>query len=79
MANPMLQQLSRQPSSPQAAPQQPNNPMAIIQQFQQFRQSLTGRDPHQMVEQLVQSGRMTAQQRDSLLQQAQSMLSMFRR
>lgn len=79
MANPMLQQLNRQPSSPQASPQQPNNPMQIIQQFQQFRQSLAGKDPHAMVDQLVQSGQMTTQQRDSLFQQAQSMLAMFRR
>lgn len=78
MANPMLQQLSQQQNS-QPMMHRPNNPMHMIQQFQQFKQSLAGKDPHQMVDQLVQSGKMTPQQRDSLVQQAQSMLSMFRR
>lgn len=45
----------------------PNNPMQFIQQF---RQQMAGKNPQQMVEQLVQSGKMSTQQRDSLLQQA---------
>ena len=61
------------------APQQLNNPMQMIQQFQQFRQQMAGKNPREMVDELVQSGKMTPQQRDGLAQQAQSMLAMFRR
>ena len=53
--------------------------MQMVQQFQQFRQQMAGKNPQQMVDQLIQSGQMSPDQRDGLYQQAQSMLSMFRR
>ena len=55
------------------------NPMNMLQQFRQFRQQMAGQNPQQMVNQLVQSGQMSPEQRDGLMQQAQSMMSMFRR
>ena len=49
---------------------QPNgNPFQLIQQFNEFRQNFTG-DPKQMVQQLLQSGRMNQQQYNQLFQLA---------
>ena len=77
MQNPMLQQLQQQPNQSPVNPA--NNPIQMVQRFQEFRQQMAGKNPKQMVEQLVQSGQMSPEQRDGLYQQAQSMLSMFRR
>ena len=49
--------------------QQPNNPISFIQKFNEFRQNFTG-DPKQMVQQLLQSGRMNQQQYNTLFQLA---------
>ena len=46
-----------------------NNPFAMIQKFNEFRQNFTG-DPKQIVEQLLQSGRMSQQQFQQLSQMA---------
>lgn len=43
----------------------PNNPMQMIQQFNQFKNSFTG-DPKQAVMNLLQSGQMNQQQLDQL-------------
>ena len=50
--------------------QQPNNnPFQLIQKFNEFRQNFTG-DPKQIVQQLLQSGRMNQQQYNTLFQLA---------
>lgn len=49
-----------------------NNPMQMIQQFMQFKQSFRG-DPQAEVQRLLTSGRMNQQQ----LNQLQSMASAF--
>lgn len=50
--------------------QQPNNnPLQMIQKFNEFRQNFTG-DPKQMVQQLLQSGRMNQQTYNTLFQLA---------
>ena len=50
--------------------QQPNfNPFHFIQKFNEFRQNFTG-DPKQMVQQLLQSGRMNQQTYNTLFQLA---------
>ena len=50
--------------------QQPNNnPFQMIQKFNEFRQNFTG-DPKQMVQQLLQSGRMSQSQYNQLFQLA---------
>lgn len=59
-------------------PQQANNPLQLIQQFNQFRQQLANRDPRQMVEQLLSSGQMSQQQFEQLKQQAQSLQSILK-
>ncbi len=50
--------------------QQPNNnPLQMLQKFNEFRQNFTG-DPKQMVQELLQSGRMNQQQYNTLFQLA---------
>lgn len=57
----MLQMLNRQSGARQ--PQQTgNNPMQMIQQFQQFAKSMTPEGAKTQVEQLLQSGQMTQEQ-----------------
>ena len=56
------------------------NPMQMIQQFNQFKNSFQG-DPKQQVEQLLKSGQMSQQQFNQLQQQAtqfQQLLSSFK-
>lgn len=49
-----------------------NNPAQLLQQFQQFRQSFNG-NPQQMVQQMMQSGRVSQAQ----LQRAQQLAQQF--
>lgn len=51
-----------------------NNPMQMIQAFNQFKQSFTG-DPEQEVKKLVASGKINQQQ----LNQLQTMATQFQR
>lgn len=61
-------------AQPQRVPAglQRNNPMQMMQQFQQFRNNFQG-NPQQMVQQMLQSGRITEAQ----LQQAMQMARQF--
>lgn len=79
MANPMLDMLSR------GAPQQfagsgnmSGGPMQMMQQFAQFRRMMQGRNPQQMVQNLLQSGQMTQAQFEQLKQQANEMQKILR-
>lgn len=65
MGNPMLERLNRQPVQ--------NNSANTLQQFQQFRQQMAGRDPKAMVEELLRSGKMSQQQFQQLSQQAKQL------
>ena len=56
------------------------NPMQMIQQFNQFRNSFQG-DPKQKVQELLNSGQMSQQQFNQLQQQAtqfQQLLNQFK-
>lgn len=64
--NPILQQLQR---TQQSAPQS-NNPMQIMQQFNQFKQQMRGKNPKAMVEDMIRTGRLSQAQFDQLKQQA---------
>ena len=72
MANSIMNRLSA-PSQPQRgiAPQR-SNPMQMMQQFQQFRNTFRG-NPQQMVQQMLQSGQITEVQ----LQQAAQIARQF--
>ena len=50
-----------------------NNPMQMLQQFQQFKNSLNGQDPEQIVRGLLQSGKMTQDQFNQLAQAANTL------
>lgn len=66
MINPILSQLK------------PNNPIAMLQQFNQFRQQMAGKDPEAMVNELLRSGKMSQQQFEQLKAQAQSFMSLLK-
>ena len=65
MLNPMLNQLRA------------NNPISILQQFAQFKQSMNGKDPEAMVNELLRSGKMSPQQFEQLKTQAQSFMQLL--
>ncbi len=64
----MLQMLNRTTQSTQM--QQQNNPMQMLQQFNQFKRDMAGKNPEAIVNQLLQSGKMSQQQFEELKQQA---------
>ena len=79
MPNPMLDMLSR------GAPQQfsgsgnmPGGPMQMMQQFAQFRRMMQGRNPQQMVQNLLSSGQMSQAQFEQLKQQASELQKILR-
>lgn len=55
-----------------------NNPLAMLGEFNKFRQQMQGEDPKAMVEQLLQSGQMSPEQFEQLKQQAQLMQSFLK-
>lgn len=72
MANSIMNRLNP-PMQPQRGPiPQRGNPMQMMQQFQQFRNTFSG-NPQQMVQQMLQSGQITEAQ----LQQATQMAKQF--
>ena len=48
-----------------------------LQQFMQFMQSMRGRDPNQMINELVSSGRVSQEQLNQVQNQARQMEGMF--
>ena len=71
MANPMLDMLSRgTPQQFAGAGNLSGGPMQMMQQFAQFKRMMQGRNPQQMVQNLLQSGQMTQAQFEQLKQQA---------
>lgn len=49
----------------------------MLQQFQQFMNAMQGRDPNQILNELVSSGRVSQAQLDQAQRQAQQMQQMF--
>lgn len=54
----------------------PSNNM--LAQFQQFRQQMQGKNPHEEINKLLQSGAISQQQLNQAQQMAQQFQSMFR-
>ena len=54
----------------------PNN--NIIQQFHAFRQQMQGKNPHEEINKLLQSGAISQQELNQAQQMAQQMQSLFR-
>nr|DAG87171.1 MAG TPA: hypothetical protein [Ackermannviridae sp.] len=69
MTNPILQAMGKSAM--------PNNPMAMMQQFMQFKQQMQGQDPQKIVEQMLADGRMSQQQFEQLKQQAEQFKGIF--
>ena len=67
--NPILQMMQQLPQQQSASA---SNPMALLQQFSQFKALLAsrGQDPKTLVNLLMQSGKMSQQQFQQLQQQA---------
>ena len=49
-----------------------------MQQFNQFRQQMQGKNPQEIVQNLLQSGQMNPQQFEALKQQAQGFLQLLK-
>mgnify|MGYP001851250334 CR=1 FL=1 len=49
----------------------------MMQQFQQFMNQMRGKDPNQIIQQMVSSGRISQAQLDQAQRQAQQMESLF--
>lgn len=65
MANPIYQALGG------------NNQHNMLQQFQQFMNQMRGKDPNQMINELVSSGQISQAQLNQAQKQAQQMQQMF--
>lgn len=50
----------------------------MLAQFQQFRQQMQGKNPHEEINKLLQSGKINQQQLNQAQQMAQQMQSLFR-
>ena len=50
----------------------------ILAQFQQFRKQMQGKNPHEEINKLLQSGAISQQQLNEAQQMAQQMQSIFR-
>lgn len=50
----------------------------ILAHFQQFRQQMQGKNPHEEINKLLQSGKINQQQLNQAQQMAQQMQSLFR-
>lgn len=69
MSNPLFQQFGQQ-QMPQNVPNVPNNFMSQLQQFGKMVQG----DPRQIIQSLIQSGRMTQDQFNQYSQMANQIL-----
>ena len=79
MSNPMLDKLTRGAQNHFAGSgNMPGGPMQMMQQFAQFRRMMQGRNPQQMVQNLLQSGQMTQAQFEQLKQQANELQKILR-
>ena len=73
--NPILQQLQQRTQAPSP---KPNNPMQMIQQFNQFKQQMQGRNPKAMVEDMLRTGRLSQAQFEQLKQQASQLQNILK-
>lgn len=81
MPNPMLDQLTGGPTKHFAGAGNMscgNGMTQMLQQFLQFKRMMQGRNPQQMVQNLLQSGQMSQAQFDQLKQQANALQNLLR-
>ena len=56
---------------------QPKQPTNFWQRFQQFRSEMQGKDPNALIQEMMQSGRITQEQYNQARQQAQQIANTF--
>lgn len=79
MPNPMLDMLSRgAPKQFYGAGNMSWSPIQMMQQFAQFKRMMQGRNPQQMVQNLLSSGQMSQAQFEQLKQQANDLQNILR-
>ena len=79
MSNPMLDMLSRGAQNHFAgAGNMSGGPMQMMQNFAQFKRMMQGRNPQQMVQNLLSSGQMSQAQFEQLKQQASELQKILR-
>lgn len=78
MANPLINKIAGQMSMQMPANNPMNGMMQMMQNFGQFRQLMVGRNPQQIIRNLLASGQMSNEQYQQLISQAKNMMSMFR-
>lgn len=54
-----------------------SGPMNMLQQFQQFRQQMQGKNPQEEINKMLQSGKINQQQLNQAQQMAQQMQGFF--
>ena len=75
MQNPILQALN---GASQQMSNSSNNTLGMIQRFAEFKKQLGNRNPQQIVQELLNSGKMTQAQFEQLKQQAQSLQNILK-
>ena len=77
MPNPLISKIMPQ-AQQMPLPPQMEGMQNMLGQFRQFRQLMVGRNPRQMINNLLASGQMTNEQYQQLISQAQQFMQMFR-
>ena len=71
MSNPLIGMMAKQAVG--------NMPQAqMMQKFVEFRRAMAGRDPQQMIDEMLRTGRINAQQLEQAKAMAAQMRSMFK-
>lgn len=73
MNNPIMEMLNQGRSQ-----QQMNNPIQMMQAFASFKKQMQGKNPQAIVNNLLQSGKMSQQQFEELKQQAIALQSILK-
>lgn len=82
MINPMMEQMRKSANNMAglsgAGSGMPTNPMQMMQQFAEFKKMMRGRNPQQMVQKLLSTNQMTAQQFEQLKGMANELKNILR-
>lgn len=82
MINPMMEQMRKSVNNmgglSRAGSGMPANPMQMMQQFAEFKKMMRGRNPQQMVQKLLSTNQMTAQQFEQLKGMANELKNILR-
>ena len=82
MINPMMEQMRKNSNNMAglsgAGSGMPTTPMQMMQQFAEFKKMMRGRNPQQMVQKLLSTNQMTAQQFDQLKGMANELKNILR-